>query len=488
MEATSTPPPEKVGEKSDEDVATHFEPVAIDPATNRRLLRKIDWRLMPVLCFTYAIQYYDKGLLGQAAVFGLRTDLGLTQGYSYSWVSLIFYFGHIVGMYPCSLLAQRFHPRRVCSTLTIVWAVIVLTTPSCHSYAGILVNRFFLGIVEAGVSPVFMLIVGLWYTHDEQVLRSSIWYSFSGGSLLVSPLINYGLAHIQSSHVRPWQIMYYFAGSISFLWGIALLWIFPDSPQRARGFSEEERRLLVERVRVNNAGTENKYVRFYQIKEALLEYQFWGIMLLSMLSCTGSSTATQFASIVFSGMGFDAYTSLLLNLPTGFMAFVCILGSGYLARHWNNSRFHIISLSCLPVIFGCCLVWQLGNDKPGGRIFGFYMLNFFSSAWVQCIGLGTSNTAGYTKKTVYAAGTFIGYSLGNIMGSLLFDAKFGPRYNESFTGIMVCFALCFFLSQGVRFLLQKKNTRRDAKYGVPTIEHGLEDLTDKENKSFRYPL
>lgn len=63
--------------------------------------------------------------------------------------------------------------------------------------------------------------------------------------------------------------------------------------------------------------------------------------------------------------------------------------------------------------------WKV--DNKGAKIFGFYFLNFFSAAWVQCIGLGTSNAGGYTKKSVYAAGTFIGYSLGNVTGSLLFD-------------------------------------------------------------------
>lgn len=28
--------------------------------------RKIDWRLMPVLCVTYGLQYYDKAMLSQA--------------------------------------------------------------------------------------------------------------------------------------------------------------------------------------------------------------------------------------------------------------------------------------------------------------------------------------------------------------------------------------------------------------------------------------
>ncbi|KAL6695640.1 pyridoxal phosphate-dependent transferase [Trichoderma pleuroticola] len=447
---------------------------------DRALLRKIDWRVMPVLCVTYALQYWDKGLLGQAAVFGLRTDLGLTQGKSFSWVSVVFYFGHIAGMYPGSLLAQRFHPKRTCSILAIVWSIIMLTTPACTSYAGIIANRFFLGVVEAGVNPVFMLVVGTWYTHSEQVLRSSIWYSFSGGSLLISPVINFGLAHIHSNRLNPWQIMYIFAGGISFLWGIALLWVFPDTPQRAKGFTESERERIVERTRVNNAGTENKHIKFYQIREAIFEFQFWGILVLSLLSCTGSAVVTQFASIVFNGLGFDAYTSLLLNLPTGAMAFICVLGSGYLGRHWKDSRFFIISLSCLPVILGCSLLWKLDNSR-GGKIFAFYLLNFFSSAWVQCIGLGTSNTGGYTKKAVYASGTFIGYSLGNITGSLLFDQKFAPKFGQSFTGVLICFVICFFLAQVVRFVLDRENKERTRIHGPPTFEKGLDDLSDREN-------
>lgn len=31
-----------------------------------RLRRKIDIKLMPILCFTYGLQYYDKAMLGQA--------------------------------------------------------------------------------------------------------------------------------------------------------------------------------------------------------------------------------------------------------------------------------------------------------------------------------------------------------------------------------------------------------------------------------------
>lgn len=66
--------------------------------------------------------------------------------------------------------------------------------------------------------------------------------------------------------------------------------------------------------------------------------------------------------------------------------------------------------------------WKLPTSARAGRIIGYYLVNFLSSALLQCIGLGTSNVARHTKKAVYAAGTFVSYSLGNIIGPLLFDA------------------------------------------------------------------
>lgn len=123
--------------------------------------------------------------MSQAAIFGLRTDLGLQDGLKYSWATLIFSICYIVGTYPISLLAQKYPPRIVCTVICVLWAVVTLCTAACTSFGGLLANRFALGLIEAGVSPIFMLVVGLWYTHSEQVSRSSWWYSFSGGSLLI---------------------------------------------------------------------------------------------------------------------------------------------------------------------------------------------------------------------------------------------------------------------------------------------------------------
>lgn len=91
---------------------------------------------------------------------------------------------------------------------------------------------------------------------------------------VISPLVNYGLAHITGGSMNPWQYMYFFAGGITLLWGVALIWIFPDLPQQAKGFSDEEKQLLLERMRANNAGSENTHVKPYQIAEAFASPHF----------------------------------------------------------------------------------------------------------------------------------------------------------------------------------------------------------------------
>lgn len=46
----------------------------VDAAMAKRVLRKIDMRLIPLLFITYGLNFMDKTILSSAAVFGLRDD------------------------------------------------------------------------------------------------------------------------------------------------------------------------------------------------------------------------------------------------------------------------------------------------------------------------------------------------------------------------------------------------------------------------------
>lgn len=65
--------------------------------------------------------------------------------------------------------------------------------------------------------------------------------------------------------------------------------------------------------------------------------------------------------------------------------------------------------------------WKLPATNLAGRVAGFYLMNFFSAAHIQVLGLGTSNVGGYTKKATVSAGIFVFYCVGNIIGPLMFS-------------------------------------------------------------------
>lgn len=65
-----------------------------DPAQRRRLVRKIDLTIAPLLAVVYFLQYMDKTTLSYAAVMGIRKDTSL-QGQEYSDLSMLFYIGMV---------------------------------------------------------------------------------------------------------------------------------------------------------------------------------------------------------------------------------------------------------------------------------------------------------------------------------------------------------------------------------------------------------
>jgi hypothetical protein len=73
-------------------------------------------------------------------------------------------------------MAQRWPIERVASGIVSVWDLTLMLTAACKSWHGLYAQRYFLGFLESGISPMFMLVVGGWYKTNEQALRMGAWY------------------------------------------------------------------------------------------------------------------------------------------------------------------------------------------------------------------------------------------------------------------------------------------------------------------------
>ena len=130
------------------------EVLILDEATNKRLLRKIDLRLMPLLCVIYGLNFLDKTTLSYASIMGLQTDLGLV-GSDYQWLGSFFYFGYLAWEYPTNRLLQRLPLAKYSSFCIIMWGLVLSCFAAVKNYQGAIAIRLFLGVFESAVTPGF---------------------------------------------------------------------------------------------------------------------------------------------------------------------------------------------------------------------------------------------------------------------------------------------------------------------------------------------
>ena len=183
-----------------------------------------------------------------------------------------------------------------------LWGGITICTVAVQSYHGLLVQRFFLGVAEAGVSPAFSLITVMWYRRHEQPLRYAIWYSASGMGVLVGSLILYAIGLIHG-HLHPWRYQFVVIGSVTSVWGILLWFILPDNPIQASFLSQRLRVVAVERLRFEQLGIENKTIKREQILETLSDPKTYLYMIMVFAVCLTNGALTGFGSIIVQSFG-----------------------------------------------------------------------------------------------------------------------------------------------------------------------------------------
>lgn len=338
--------------------------------------------------------------------------MALSVGERYSFSASIFYLGFIVGSYPAIVMAQRWPIERVAAGIVFVWGVCLTCSAACTNYQGFYAQRFFLGFLESGVSPMFMLVVGGWYKKPEQALRMGAWYCCTGYVSAISPLINYGLGHISGGSLNSWQYMYVVAGAITILWALIILFFMPSDPINAKGFSERERYIAVSRMRENNSGVRNTHFKVEQVWESLVDIRFWLVFAMAFLIMIANGPVSSFIPIIISGFGYNRLNSLLLTMPSGVVIGTIELLAPYLAYRIPRIRTWIIAICQTGTILASILLWQLPRDAKGGLLFSCYILATFGGGYAVLMGLQIANTAGYTKRSVTSSGIFVGYCLG----------------------------------------------------------------------------
>ncbi|MCJ1397863.1 hypothetical protein MMC11_001059 [Xylographa trunciseda] len=469
------------------------ESLVLDEATSKKLLRKIDWHLMPLLCVIYGLNFLDKTTLSYASIMGLQKDLNLV-GDDYQWLGSLFYFGYLAWEYPTNRLLQRLPLAKYSSFCIIMWGLVLSCFAAVTNYQGAVAIRFFLGIFESAVSPGFAFFTSQWYTKNEQGTRTGIWFSFNGFAQIFGGLVAYGIATgtaKSGSSIEPWKIVFLLTGLLTVSVGIIFLFVMPDNQLNARWLTKDEQRLAVERVRVNQQGIGNKHFKAYQLKEAFTDPLSWAFVFYALVADIPNGGVTNFFSQLIVSFGYTSQQSLLYGAPGGVVEIVTLIGCGYFGDRLGN-RILVSTSGIILAIIGMLLIAALPLSNNGGRLAGYYLYQGSATGFVALLSLISTNVAGYTKKTTVAAMYLIAYCVGNIIGPQTFRPEDAPHYTPAIITIVVC--LCAALADLVfiwwycRYQNKKKAAvRADPSYTKLENQEWL-DLTDRENPEFTYTI
>ncbi|KAF1822971.1 allantoate permease [Dissoconium aciculare CBS 342.82] len=390
------------------------EDVQLQGQDAKEVLRKIDIRILPVLFLIYLLQYLDKNGINYASAYGLAAGTQL-KGQDYSWLGSIFYFGYMFAQYPAGYILQRFPIGKVLGLTTLGWGVILITTPACRDFAGIAANRFLLGALEAAVNPGFVLIIGMWYTVQEQPLRLESYYCTNGVATMFGGLIGYAVGNIGSGLPR-WMYVFLIFGSCSIVAGIITFVLLPDLPSKARFLNERERAAAVERVAQNRQGIKNRHFKRDQAWQTLCDPKTWILFVMAVGAQVPNAALTSFTSIIIGSFGFDTLGTQYLQIPGGAVQFLSLLGGGFICSRFPNARcITMITANCICIV-GSSLLVGLPSSNKWGRLVAIWLCYFQGIGFSMSLTMVSSNIAGYTKKQLTGAILFTGYCVGNIVG------------------------------------------------------------------------
>ncbi|KAK8183098.1 membrane transporter [Phyllosticta capitalensis] len=471
------------------------EVLELTEETNKRLLRKIDWHIMPILCLVYMVNFLDKTTISYASIMGLKEPhaqggIDITSN-QYSWLGSMFYFGYLVWEWPTSRLLQYLPLGKYSAFNVVMWGVSLTCFAAANNFAGAMVVRFFLGFFESAVTPGFVLFTSQWYTKSEQGMRTGIWFSFNGVAQIVGGLVAYGIARgtdIHGSSIEPWKILFLATGLFTVSLGIAFFFIMPDNQLNCRWLSEQDRRLAVERIRVNQQGIGNKTWKMYQVKEAFLDPLTWAFFLYSLITSITNGGITNFFSLLITSFGYTSEQSLLYGTPAGAVEIIALVGCGYFGDKLG-SRLLVSTSGLIAAIIGVALIIALPESMNVGRLIGYYLTGAAATSFVALLSLVGTNVAGYTKKTTVGALYLIGYCVGNIIGPQTFR---GNDYTTAEIIILVCESVAVLIVVFIFFYCKWQNKKKAAIRAAPGYVK-LEnqewlDLTDRENPEFVYVL
>lgn len=195
-------------------------------------------------------------------------------------------------------------------------------------------------VLARGASCCSIILVGPRKCCCRVVARSLLVlhrYMMNGAQQVVGGLLAYCFTLLHSGPLKSWQALFISYGGVAILWGAFVMFWMPDSPMRAKCFTEDDKHLMVERVRINQTGIQNRRFRREQMWEAFRDPQTWCYCGIAIFTTLPTSGLGAFANIIITSFHFTVLQTQLLAMVLGFYIIIVLLSSAWLVKRYNQN-------------------------------------------------------------------------------------------------------------------------------------------------------
>src|SRR5215475_2732360 len=103
----------------------------LDEAAERKITRKISWRVIPLIFTLYVISYIDRANIGYAAL-QMNTELALGSE-AFGFAAGVFFIGYFLFEIPSNLALARYGARIWIARILVSWGIVAMASAFVHS-------------------------------------------------------------------------------------------------------------------------------------------------------------------------------------------------------------------------------------------------------------------------------------------------------------------------------------------------------------------
>ncbi|KAK5231482.1 hypothetical protein LTR96_009381 [Exophiala xenobiotica] len=432
-----------------------------DAKTVRKVMRKVDLRLVPMLSLLYMWAFIDRANLGNANIAGMSTDLKTNIGNRYSVLAMIFFVGYCLIDIPTTFTVRKIGPALLIGTVTTLWGIITICQGFVKTWGELLLCRLLLGFLEGALVPSAMFLLFNWYTRYEIQARIAAFYVIGNASSGLAGLLAYGIEQMAGDNgLNGWSWIFIIIaqeGIISTVVGLVAFAVIVDFPEKAAvknsmglpGFlTPQEAAIVLARVERDRGDAVEDKISFKIAMKHLGDWKLWEFTLYLLLNNTGVYAFSYFLPVILKdGFGYSTGRAQLLTFPPYAVGAVWIMICAFTADHLKV-RGPVMLLNASLYIIGLSLTAFVENvhTRYAGVFLGVMgIIANIPTQWAYA----HNNMVGQNKKGLTMALMVMGGAFGGIIAGNIFQSKDAPDYRS---GLWICIAF-----QILYFVLVTKN-------------------------------